>query len=263
MSFVYYKMILKIDNIADLDKQGVYLIKNLITNKVYIGSTKSFKKRFSQHKSKLQKNKHGTPHLQNAWNKYGGDNFEFSILEITNENLIEKEKKYISKYKSCNRLKGYNSNSNPELPCSFEKEVKDKISKTLKRKYNSKEISSTSGCFKKKNIPWNKGIKYKDTSFMKKPKTITEDLKKAWENTSKRNREKANIIQVIDKNNNLLYQADCLIELIEWSNTENNNLPIISKFGKKLDYSKVSKACKSSKLYKGLYFKSIKSPINK
>jgi group I intron endonuclease len=57
----------------------IYLIKNKINNKVYIGRTNNSSKRFSKHKALLFKNKHPNKHLQNAWNKYGSYNFEFII----------------------------------------------------------------------------------------------------------------------------------------------------------------------------------------
>ena len=65
-------------------KSGIYKIRNLINNKVYIGKTKNFKKRFSQYVYDFRE-KRGScinEHLMNAMIKYGFDNFEFSILEV-------------------------------------------------------------------------------------------------------------------------------------------------------------------------------------
>lgn len=62
-------------------KYCIYKITNLINNKVYIGSTKSYNRRISYHKSDLNNNKHINNHLQAAWNKYGKDNFLFEIVE--------------------------------------------------------------------------------------------------------------------------------------------------------------------------------------
>ena len=59
---------------------GVYQIVNQINSKCYIGSSIDINRRWTAHKNALNANKHKNPHLQNAWNKYGGDNFRFWIL---------------------------------------------------------------------------------------------------------------------------------------------------------------------------------------
>ncbi len=56
---------------------GVYIIKNTVTNKVYVGSTSSFSARESSHFSSLRKNRHPSQKLQNSWNKYGSSAFKF------------------------------------------------------------------------------------------------------------------------------------------------------------------------------------------
>lgn len=76
---------------------GIYQIKNNINNKLYIGSSCNIEKRFLAHKNLLKRNKHHSIHLQNAWNKYGEENFTFDILEITNiDNLLEKENYFLN-----------------------------------------------------------------------------------------------------------------------------------------------------------------------
>ena len=61
-------------------KSGIYCIKNKTNEKVYIGQTNDLDKRKGLHYSYLKNNTHDNPHLQNAWNKYGENNFEFKIL---------------------------------------------------------------------------------------------------------------------------------------------------------------------------------------
>jgi group I intron endonuclease len=89
---------------------GIYQIKNLINEKIYIGSTNYLYGRFKQHYNDLLDNHHANKYLQNSWNKYNEDNFEFSILEeITNEDLlIEREQFWMDKLKSYNISYGYN-----------------------------------------------------------------------------------------------------------------------------------------------------------
>jgi len=72
---------------------GIYQILNKTNNKFYIGSASNLRRRFSNHKCHLTKNSHSNLHLQNAWNKYGGDNFEFLILVLcTNEYCLKLER---------------------------------------------------------------------------------------------------------------------------------------------------------------------------
>ena len=60
---------------------GIYEITNLINNKIYIGSSINIKKRWKDHILLLKNQKHINVHLLNAWNKYGEENFSFSIIE--------------------------------------------------------------------------------------------------------------------------------------------------------------------------------------
>lgn len=89
-------------------KNCVYLIKNQITNKLYIGSTIHLKKRITQHYNLLKINKHPNKKLQRTWNKYGENNFIFSIIQenIEINDLINKEQTYIDKFNTVK--KGYN-----------------------------------------------------------------------------------------------------------------------------------------------------------
>lgn len=79
---------------------GIYLLKNLLNNHVYIGQTaRNFKSRFNEHKSKLNRNIHTNQHLQNAWNKYGANNFEFiEYLYCNREELQHYEEKVFDSF---------------------------------------------------------------------------------------------------------------------------------------------------------------------
>ena len=74
-------------------KSGIYLIINLITNELYIGSSAcGIKKRFTVHRHLLRTNKHTNLKLQNSWNKYKENAFIFSSLEyVEPKNCIERE----------------------------------------------------------------------------------------------------------------------------------------------------------------------------
>jgi group I intron endonuclease len=79
---------------------AIYQIKNLVNNKIYIGSTKNFLIRKQEHWHRLKSKKHENFYLQNAWNKYGEHNFVFEILEKIEdeEKLLVKEQEYIDVY---------------------------------------------------------------------------------------------------------------------------------------------------------------------
>jgi group I intron endonuclease len=89
---------------------GIYAIRNIINNKVYVGSSKNIKNRWRNHRCQLNKRISHSPHLQNAWNKYGKENFIFSILAICEEkDLIFNEELWIHTLKSLNPEFGYNA----------------------------------------------------------------------------------------------------------------------------------------------------------
>ena len=88
---------------------GIYKITNLKNNKGYIGQSSDIKKRWRNHKFELKNNIHNNPYLQNAFNKYGEEAFEFRIIEKTSkENLDEAEEYWIDYFDSTNPEKGYN-----------------------------------------------------------------------------------------------------------------------------------------------------------
>ena len=124
-------------------KSGVYQIKNKKNEKIYIGSSVDISKRWNEHKYLLNNNKGHNKHLQSSWSKYGGANFEFSIILCCAEkNLLFYEQLICLKFETLNKDKGYNYRyfveSNRGLP--FSEEHKRKLSKANKG-----------------NIPWLKG----------------------------------------------------------------------------------------------------------
>lgn len=93
-------------HIEELSQWGVYAIVNKLNHKFYIGSAQQegefpsqtgFYARFSKHVERLTKNKHHCKHLQNAWNKYGADNFEFKIIHKCHpDDCIQFEQLYLN-----------------------------------------------------------------------------------------------------------------------------------------------------------------------
>lgn len=75
---------------------GVYTIQNTVSGKTYIGSSRSLKRRFIQHRKALRDGTHYNKHLQYAWNKYGESAFVFKITLIcTPEQMQEYEQRLI------------------------------------------------------------------------------------------------------------------------------------------------------------------------
>lgn len=58
---------------------GVYRIIHTDTGRCYVGSSVTLRARLKHHRVMLRAGKHGNPHLQHAWNKYGEEKFQFKI----------------------------------------------------------------------------------------------------------------------------------------------------------------------------------------
>lgn len=86
----------------------IYGIQCRITKKWYIGSCLDFKKRMERHRWYLRHNRHHSPKLQRAYNKYGAVNFDVSILEylVDVSKRFTLEEQFIKHYDS--KRYGYN-----------------------------------------------------------------------------------------------------------------------------------------------------------
>lgn len=85
---------------------GIYIIRNIINNHLYVGQSTNIYKRWSNHKALLNMNKHSSTHLQRSWNLHGESKFELIILRQCNMNqLTETEQYFIDlltpEYNSC------------------------------------------------------------------------------------------------------------------------------------------------------------------
>ena len=123
---------------------GVYQIKNIINNKIYIGSTENINIRFNKHLSDLRNSKHHSIHLQRAWNKYGERNFKFNVLKIleNKEELLKIEQIYLDTLKSWDTSIGYNIAKYVDAPMrnrKHTKETKEKIGKLSRGRVCSQE----------------------------------------------------------------------------------------------------------------------------
>lgn len=71
---------------------GVYCYQNKVNGKRYIGSTKNLTERHNQHVARLHRGNSQHPKLQYAWNKYGEDSFEYSVLQLLPKTFTRKER---------------------------------------------------------------------------------------------------------------------------------------------------------------------------
>jgi group I intron endonuclease len=113
-------------SILSFTRSGVYEIRNIQNGHRYIGSAVNIYRRWKTHRSDLCRNKHHSAHLQRAWDKYGEECFEFSVVEYCDiSQLIQREQKYIDNWR-------------PEYNCSptagSPKGVKHSEETRLKRK---------------------------------------------------------------------------------------------------------------------------------
>jgi group I intron endonuclease len=121
---------------------GIYCIRNIKNDKIYIGQSTNIASRFREHRSNLKNNRHGNQHLQNSWNKYGELNFSFEILEKCDiKDLDDREQYFIKYYKSNIKNYGYNYESGGHKNKMLSDDTKKKISK------NHKNVSGNNNPF--------------------------------------------------------------------------------------------------------------------
>jgi group I intron endonuclease len=79
---------------------GIYKIKNIINDEIYIGASTDLISRENHHLSSLNKNTNRHPLLQRAFNRYGKGNFIFkTILYCEKEELSYYEQKLVDEWK--------------------------------------------------------------------------------------------------------------------------------------------------------------------
>lgn len=119
---------------------GIYAITENNNQKLYIGSAKNIIGRWLTHIRELSGQCHTNKILQNSWNKYGEESFEFTVLEECQiDKLLDREQYYIDALK-------------PQFNIcqTAGSRLGTKHSEETKRMYSIK---------RKGMIPWNKGKK--------------------------------------------------------------------------------------------------------
>lgn len=132
--------------IADMSKGGIYQIRNLINNKIYVGSTIVFRKRWREHRNGLNGEYHGNDYLQNSWNLHGDNNFTLDIIEYVadSNSLFERERYWLEKLNVTNDSIGYNIYPYPigYMAGHYPEETRKKISRSNSGEKNGRAILS-------------------------------------------------------------------------------------------------------------------------
>lgn len=134
-------------------ESGIYQIKNTVNGKIYIGSSSNLTQRKKDHFRKLRHNRHSNAHLQNAFNKYGEDNFVFEVIEYVEDKnkLISREQYYIDKHNVVQE--GYNLRPKAEnnLGMSVSEETKKKLSEVSKGRRHTEEARRKMSEYRRSN----------------------------------------------------------------------------------------------------------------
>jgi len=100
-----------------IETSVIYIIKNTINSKGYVGSTNLFWRRAGSHLSDLKRGIHHSGHLQAAWDKYGGDAFDIEVIDrCVVSALLLVEQEWLDKTEYYKRSKGYNMRREVDRP---------------------------------------------------------------------------------------------------------------------------------------------------
>lgn len=113
---------------------SIYKIVCVVNDAFYVGSAVAPKRRRWEHWDALKKKKHHCSALQDAWNAYGEDAFEFEVVEdVPDERLRAVEDAYLAQH--AGQPYCFNTAHAASLPPAYLPEVQDKISASLRAKY--------------------------------------------------------------------------------------------------------------------------------
>ena len=115
-------------------KSGIYRITNTINGKVYIGSASDLAKRWSRHRTELNRGEHPNKHLQSSWNKYGEASFVHEVIErVEPGKLIEREQFYIDQLLNTGSLYNLAPVAGSNLGLRHTAETRAKVSAATKK----------------------------------------------------------------------------------------------------------------------------------
>ncbi len=208
---------------------GVYTIYNKISNKYYVGSSINICDRKSKHFLTLKKNIHSNIRLQNSFNKYGIEAFEFEVLEECDKEFIRDfENFWMNMLNTNNPSFGYNIKNAYTKNFKLSEEARKKISISSSNRRHSEET-------RRKISLGNKG----KVKIYKKPRTfiMSEEQKKKisskriemYKNGYVRSNIFKKAIIMLDTDNNVLREFSSVKDCCTYLNkTKNSSSTIIT-----------------------------------
>lgn len=104
---------------------GIYRINCSANGKFYVGSSQNIGRRWQTHVRNLRNQTHHNPHLQHAWDKFGGDAFSIELLEETPTNeLTLREQVWLDRYLTLDRDRCFNVSTSADSPMRGRKHSK-------------------------------------------------------------------------------------------------------------------------------------------
>src|SRR5580765_4345316 len=102
--------------------QGIYEIRNIVSGRVYVGSSHDIIYRFRKHRERLNGGYHSSLRFQASWKKHGQDAFTFTILEVVAQrsDLLIREQHWIDALDATNPERGLNVRGTAEGTLGFQ-----------------------------------------------------------------------------------------------------------------------------------------------
>jgi len=122
----------------------IYVIKNIVNDKVYVGQADNAYDRFRRHRNNHVSSDKQNLKIVNAMKELGKDNFYFVILENCSDELAdEREMYYISKFDSVKN--GYNKTYGGKGSSTLGQEDIEECCRLFELGYTIKDIEGTTG----------------------------------------------------------------------------------------------------------------------
>ncbi len=133
---------------SDKRKCGIYLIRNIINGKVYIGASVNIANRIYNHIGSLRSKdrKRENEHFINSWHKYGESNFTYVVIEECSKELLKsREFFWTIFYKSTDSKLGFNKRTDSENGMIVHPETSARITKNQIKRFENQEERDKQG----------------------------------------------------------------------------------------------------------------------